>query len=59
MEAMAAERAVDLYLPSRRLCTDNAAMIAAAGYRHALAGDFSDDTLNARARLPLGRLHTA
>ncbi len=52
----AAFREVDLpvYFPSPILSTDNAAMIAAAGYPKFLASDFSDMTLNADVHLKLG-----
>ena len=39
--------------PSRALSTDNAAMIAAAGYARFRAGEREDATLNAEASLPL------
>ncbi len=35
------------YMPDLKLCTDNAAMIASAGYYNYLAGKISDLTLNA------------
>jgi N6-L-threonylcarbamoyladenine synthase len=44
---------LDVYFPSRALSTDNAAMIAAAGYPRFLTGDHSDITLNAEPNLPL------
>lgn len=44
---------VDLFIPSSILCTDNAAMIAAAGRFRLLAGQRSDWDLDAHPRLPL------
>ncbi len=41
------KRGVGLYYPPPVLCTDNAAMIATAGYYHYLAKDFAPWTLNA------------
>ena len=37
------------YVPSIKLCGDNAAMVAAAGYFEYLKGNFSDTSLNASA----------
>ncbi len=53
MREMADEREVELFLPSTALCTDNAAMIAAAGYYHFIAGDIAGLDLNPKAYLPL------
>lgn len=53
MQVMASERDAALFLPSPALCTDNAAMIAAAGYHHCLAGDIAGRDLNPKAYLPL------
>ena len=44
---------VDLFTPSAILCTDNAAMIAAAGRYRLLAGQRSGWDLDAHPRLPL------
>jgi tRNA N6-adenosine threonylcarbamoyltransferase len=52
-EAEAGPRGIEVYLPSRALSTDNAAMIAAAGYARFRAGELADATLNAEANLPL------
>ena len=46
-------RGIEVFFPSRHLSTDNAAMIAAAGYPRLLAGQHEDATLNAEANLPL------
>ena len=40
-------------MPDLKLCTDNAAMIASAGYYNYLAGNLSDFTLNAVPNLKL------
>ncbi len=53
MKQMAEDREVALFLPSLELCTDNAAMIAAAGHYRFLAGEFSGLDLNPKACLPL------
>ncbi|HXA79140.1 MAG TPA: tRNA (adenosine(37)-N6)-threonylcarbamoyltransferase complex transferase subunit TsaD [Candidatus Acidoferrales bacterium] len=52
-EAEGVRRGIDVYFPSRALSTDNAAMIAAAGYARFVAGERADYTLNAEANLPL------
>ena len=54
-EARAAREGVPLSLPPRALCTDNGAMIAAAGYQHFLRGEFAGYDLDASASLPLVR----
>lgn len=38
---------IEVYFPKINLCTDNAAMIASAGYYDFLSGKISDLTLNA------------
>jgi N6-L-threonylcarbamoyladenine synthase len=52
-QAEAGRRGMEVFFPSRALSTDNAAMIAAAGYVRFMAGDSADSTLNAEANLPL------
>ena len=44
---------VQIYKPDLKLCTDNAAMIASAGYYNYLKGNFSDLKLNAVPNLKL------
>jgi N6-L-threonylcarbamoyladenine synthase len=53
MSEMAKERDVTLYLPPAYLCTDNAAMIALAGYHRFAAGERAGLDLNPKAYLPL------
>ncbi len=57
LRALAGARAqrehIPLSLPPRVLCTDNAAMIAAAGHFHYLRGEISALELDASASLPL------
>jgi len=48
-----AKEGLPVYFPSRRLSTDNAAMIAAAAYPKFLAGDFAPAEFSAEASLAL------
>ena len=48
-----ASRDIEVFFPSRHLSTDNAAMIAAAGYPRFLSGLVEPATLNAEANFPL------
>ncbi len=47
------EEGLPVYFPSRKLSTDNAAMIAAAAYPRFLAGEFAEPELSADAALRL------
>ncbi len=47
------EQNIKIYYPELKLCTDNAAMIASAGYYNYLADNLSDFTLNAVPNLKL------
>jgi len=46
-KAMGRELCLPIYFPSKRLSTDNAAMIAAAGYRHLKRGEASGPNMTA------------
>ncbi|MGA9883769.1 MAG: tRNA (adenosine(37)-N6)-threonylcarbamoyltransferase complex transferase subunit TsaD [Candidatus Acidiferrales bacterium] len=52
-ESDAAARGMEAFFPSRALSTDNAAMIAAAGYSRFMAGERADMLLDPSANLPL------
>jgi len=45
---------IQVYMPEMKLCTDNAAMIASAGYYHYILGERSDLNLNAIPNFKLG-----
>ena len=53
MIEMGEEKGVEVFIPSVSLCTDNAAMIAAAGHHHFLKKDFAGLDLNPTAYLSL------
>jgi tRNA N6-adenosine threonylcarbamoyltransferase len=51
--SLAAEWGLEVWIPPRSLCTDNAAMIASAGYHNLRAGKTAGMDLNPKAYLPL------
>lgn len=53
MEKVCEKHGINVIYPPPILCTDNAAMIACAGYYEFLNGNTADMTLNAVASLPL------
>jgi N6-L-threonylcarbamoyladenine synthase len=53
MLEMGKDQNVEVFVPSISLCTDNAAMIAAAGHHHFFKKEFAGLDLNPRPYLPL------
>jgi N6-L-threonylcarbamoyladenine synthase len=53
MKEMGDEKTVDVFIPAPSFCTDNAAMIASAGYYHFKEGNIAGLDLNPKAYLPL------
>jgi N6-L-threonylcarbamoyladenine synthase len=57
MKLLCSEQGIDVILPSRNLCTDNAAMIAAIGYHYYKMGRFANLSLNPKSYLPAEAAH--
>jgi len=53
MSERAAGEGLELWIPAPELCTDNAAMIACAGYYRLEHGDRTDLSVSASPSLPL------
>ncbi|NWF51814.1 MAG: tRNA (adenosine(37)-N6)-threonylcarbamoyltransferase complex transferase subunit TsaD [Nitrospirae bacterium] len=53
MKNLSDKHEVEIFIPSPFLCTDNAAMIASAGYLHYKSKNFAELSLNPQAYLPL------
>jgi N6-L-threonylcarbamoyladenine synthase len=56
LRALAAEKGFDVFFPRAEFCTDNAAMIACAGWARRLDGRKPDGVLFTTPRWPLGEL---
>jgi N6-L-threonylcarbamoyladenine synthase len=56
LRELAQQEGGQVYYPRPAFCTDNGAMIAYAGYRRLLAGQYEDLTIRAMARWPLDSL---
>jgi len=53
LQEKCAKNGLELYLPEKKLCGDNAAMIAAQGYYEFIKGNVADNDLNAYANMSI------
>ena len=57
LDALAEKKSYDVYYPPLKLCTDNGAMIAYAGYLRLLRGDTENLGIDVKPRWPLPELN--
>jgi N6-L-threonylcarbamoyladenine synthase len=53
LKALAEKNGWNHFIPAMQYCTDNAGMIAIAGYHKYLKGDFSGQDVTPLARMPI------
>lgn len=56
VSALCKDRCLEFYMPTKELCTDNAAMVAAQGFYEFKAGTVAGMDLNAYATMPIDKI---